>query len=303
MSAIPPPDFNAPPVQVPPREKQAETSGETAGWRKALAPLAALGFGVWKFLLPAIQLLKGAKFLVTGLSMIVSVWVYAQMHGYPFAIGFVVSILVHEMGHVYFAWREGVPVTAPLFIPGFGALILQKRPAKSAYAEALIGIGGPVFGALAAVACWAIYFITGNDLFLALAFTGFLINLFNMAPVFPLDGGWIMAALSPWVLIGGYVLLITAAVTGFVRNPLIYLIVILAIPHVWSMLKRGTADPHGGVPTTRPQQIGMGVAYVALVGLLAWGMGQTHFSDKRLQERMREPKPLAMSVPLEARAS
>lgn len=259
-----------------------------SGIAKALAPLGALFLAFGKFLLPAFQLLKGAKFLVTGLSMVASIWVYAQMYGYPFAIGFVLSILVHEMGHVFFAWREGVPVTAPLFIPGFGALILQKRSAKSAYAEALIGIGGPLFGTGAALVCWGLHAYTGNGLFLALAFTGFFLNLFNMAPVYPLDGGWIMACLSPYILIGGYVLVIAAAVTGFLNNPLIYLLIIISIPRVWSMIRHGHADPPEAIPTTKRQRMGMGVAYVCLVSFLAWGMAHAHHSDDALKQRVDE---------------
>lgn len=290
MSAIPPPDFSAPRPVPPPREP-----GPVSGIAKVLAPLGALFLAFGKFLLPLIQLLKGAKFLVTGLSMVVSVWVYAQMYGYPFAIGFVLSILVHEMGHVYFAWREGVPVTAPLFLPGFGALILQKRSAKSAYAEALIGIGGPLFGTFAALVCWGLFAVTGNGLFLALAFTGFLINLFNMAPVYPLDGGWIMASISPYILIGGYALVFLGAITGFLNNPLIYLLIIISIPRVWSMVRRGHADPAEGIPTTKQQRLGMGIAYVSLTAFLAWGMAHTHHNDRALQERLNDrPSHVAM---------
>src|SRR5207253_8577684 len=109
--------------------------------------LLALG----KFMLPALK---------TGITMLVSIGYYSLLFGWPFAAGFVLCILVHELGHVFVAWRMGVPVSAPLFIPGMGALILQKRWARSAWDEALIGIGGPVAGTAAGLACWALSGVT-----------------------------------------------------------------------------------------------------------------------------------------------
>jgi Zn-dependent protease len=291
-----PPIVVPPVVSPPPGESGPPASGpEKGNWLKSLGPVGVFLVAAGKWLVAGLKLLKGAKFLVTGLSMLLSVWVYAQWYGWSFGVGFVLSILVHELGHVFFAWRQGVPVTAPLFIPGMGALIVQKRGAQSAFGEALIGIGGPLFGALAALACWGIYAMTGNGLFLALAYTGFFVNLFNLAPIFPLDGGWITACLSPYVVIVGYVLLIAAAVTGTIRNPMIYILAIMSIPYAWNMIRRGTMDPEGGKVTTGKQRWGMGVAYMALAGFLAWAMGHTHYSDRRLQEHIQKPRAVAMN--------
>lgn len=147
-------------------------------WRyrlKRLGPLGTVlifvlfklkGFTIiGKFLLPALQWLKLAKVaaamgkvLTTGGTMLLSVVVYAQRFGWSFAAGFVLSIFVHELGHVYAAWRKGMPVSAPIFIPGLGALILQKGRAKSVWDEAVIGIGGPLAGTLqASPATWFIF--------------------------------------------------------------------------------------------------------------------------------------------------
>jgi Zn-dependent protease len=179
------------------------------------------------------------------------------------------------MGHVFVAWRMGVPVSAPIFIPGFGALILQKRRARSAWDEALIGIGGPVAGTLAGLVCLLCYYRTGSRLMLGLAYTGFFINLFNLAPIFPLDGGWITGAISPRIWLFGLLAMIVAVATGFIRNPFIFLLLIISFPRLWQGLRTGNVTPKGGVPTTAQQRLTMGLSYVGLCGLLLWLMAQT----------------------------
>ncbi len=179
-------------------------------WAKKLGPLGtALLFLLAKakaaltFIIPILKFLKLGKVLLTSGTMLLSVWVYSLLFGWKFALGFVICIFVHEMGHVLAAMAYGVPVSAPVFIPGFGALILQKRGAKSAWIEAIIGIGGPIGGTISALACWAIYATTNNPLFLGLAYVAFFMNLFNMTPMFPLDGGWIVGAISPYLWAAG----------------------------------------------------------------------------------------------------
>lgn len=245
--------------------------------------LAALAAG-WKYLLIALKVLPFGKVLLTGGSMLLSIWWYASEFGFPFAVGFVVCILVHELGHVFFAWQLGVPVSAPLFIPGMGALITQKRHASSAYHEALIGIGGPVFGTLSGIGCWAIYAATDNRLFLGLAFVTFFLNLFNLAPIYPLDGGWIVACLSPYLLVFGYALLILGTITGYIQNPVIFILVLLSIPRVIQMFKRGNADT-GVLKTTSRQRWGMGAAYLVLIVLLTWSMGHLHIKGEDVRPK------------------
>jgi Zn-dependent protease len=270
--------------EQPPPERTAP------GWQERLRLLGPIGiflayfFAKFKIILVFLSqfkvlglLLKFAGVLLkTGGTMLISMVVYAQRFGWAFAAGFVLSILAHEMGHVYVAWRMGVPVTAPIFIPGFGALILQKRAARSAWDEALIGIGGPVAGTLAALLCLLIYQFTHNPLYLGLAYTGFLINLFNMAPIFPLDGGWITGAVSPRLWALGIVGMGVLLVTGVVRNPLIILLILFSLPRLLHGLKTGDVTPPGGVPTTPHQRVVMGVAYVGLCALLFWLMAETH---------------------------
>ena len=131
--------------------------------------------------------------------MIVSVAAYALIWGWKFAIGFVVLLFIHEMGHVIALRREGVEASAPVFIPFMGALVWAKSLGGNALAEARVGLAGPILGTIGAAACLPIAAATGSDLWRALAFTGFFLNLFNLLPVTPLDGGRAMAALAPWM--------------------------------------------------------------------------------------------------------
>ncbi|MFN3648925.1 MAG: site-2 protease family protein [Armatimonadota bacterium] len=244
-----------------------------SGWVERLKVLGPIGVSLF-LLAGKLKSLASLKFVLpvlqTSGTMLLSAWYYATLWGWPFGLGFVLSILVHEMGHVFAAARFGVPVSAPFFIPGFGALILQKRAAKSPFEEAVIGIGGPIGGTLAGLACLGLYGLTGSGLFLSLAYFTFLLNLFNLAPIFPLDGGWITGAVSPRIWLVGVVVMIAGYATGMLRNPLLILLVLLSLPRLWHGLRHGDVTPEGGTPVTSSQRVVMGVAYVALCSLLLW---------------------------------
>jgi Zn-dependent protease len=156
--------------------------------------------------------------------MLVSIGAYTLIWGWKFAIGFVLLLLVHEMGHVIQARREGLDASAPLFIPFLGAAIALKELPKDAGVEARVGLAGPVLGTLGTCFAAALWQLTGNELFQALAFFGFFLNLFNLAPVLPLDGGRAMAALTPWMWIVGYALLVVATIAF--PNPIMFLILV-----------------------------------------------------------------------------
>ena len=226
--------------------------------------------------LPALKFLKFGKILTTSGSMFVSVWFYSLAFGWSFAAGFVLLIFVHEMGHVFVAWRQGLPISAPIFIPFMGALIIAKAEAKSAWNAAVMGIGGPIAGSIGALACWWIYTATQNELFLGLAYVGFMINLFNLIPVFPLDGGWITGAVSPYLWLAGTIGLVAGFVTGYFRNPMIIILLITSLPRLWAGIRTGVAHGPEVQPATLDQRIKMGLAYLALAGAIAWAMGETH---------------------------
>ena len=164
--------------------------------RKLWAPIAAIGFLFWKLKFLVLAIFKFKLFTVAG-SMLISIAAYALFWGWQFAIGFVLLLLVHELGHVLEAKREGLPVSAPMFIPFLGAVIMLKELPDNAWNEAKIAIAGPILGGLGAAAVWGLGEYYDSELLVALAFTGFFLNLFNLAPISPLDGGRIVAAIHP----------------------------------------------------------------------------------------------------------
>src|SRR4051812_43960033 len=175
-----------------------------------------------KFLLVA---LKGAKFLTTSATMLVSVAAYAFIWGWPFAAGFVALLFVHESGHYLQLRREGVNPGRIVFIPFLGAVIGARSLGGNALAEARVGLAGPILGTLGAGVIAVAAIALDSDLLRALAFTGFFLNLFNLAPVTPLDGGRAMAAMAPWMWFVG---LGAVALMVFVwPSPILILILIL----------------------------------------------------------------------------
>jgi Zn-dependent protease len=204
-----------------------EPAEQRPWWKGVGGVLAAVGIAIVKFgakLKAILLLLPKLKLFTTSASMLVSIGAYSLIWGWKFAIGFVLLLLVHEMGHVLQARREGLDASAPLFIPFLGAAIALKELPKDAGVEARVGLAGPILGTLGTCVAVAIWQITGNELFQALAFFGFFLNLFNLAPVLPLDGGRAMAALTPWMWIVCYVLLVAATV--FFPNPIMFLILL-----------------------------------------------------------------------------
>lgn len=226
----------------------------------------------FKFLLP---------FLKTGLTMLVSVWAYAIFWGWKFALGFVLLIFVHESGHLLAAKKVGLKVTTPAFIPFVGALITLRELPPNAWIEAQVGIGGPLLGAVGAAACVGIYYLTGNPLFMALAYTGFFLNLFNLAPISPLDGGRIVTALSPWLWIVGYAILIFMVFTHF--NLILLLILVVSLPRLFSLFRRKSEAERRYFEVTPARRMIMGAMYFGLILFLVWGMEMSHIRPESVQ--------------------
>ena len=239
--------------------------------------LAAVAIVVVKFaakLKALVLLLPKLKILTTSASMLVSVAAYSLIWGWQFAVGFVLLLLVHEMGHVIQLRREGVPASAPLFIPFLGAVVGMKQAPKDAATEARVGLAGPILGSIGCLVPLALYEATGNNLFRALAFTGFFLNLINLLPVLPLDGGRAMAALSPAMWVVGFAILIGIM---FVYPTPITLIVLLfggiETYRRWKLRKAPESQRYYEVkPAAR---IAIALVYVGLAAALAVGM---HFS-------------------------
>jgi len=257
-------------------QRQYEPSGrpiEPTFWQKTKKFLGPIGVGFvvflkflgkFKFLLP---------FLKTGGSMLVMIWVYAMFWGAWFAVGFVLLIFVHECGHLIAAKRIGLKVGAPVFIPFMGALIALKEAPRNAWIESQVGIGGPLLGTVGAVVCELIYLATGNWMFRSLAYTGFFLNLFNLMPVGFLDGGRIITALSPWLWIVGFAILVFLTITHF--NFILLLILIFSLPRLFFLFRKKSKVELRYFEVTPAQRWTMAVLYFGLIAFLVIGMQMT----------------------------
>jgi Zn-dependent protease len=207
---------------------------------------------------------------------------YAFVFGWKFAVGFVLLLFVHELGHVIQLRREGIEASAPLFIPFLGAVVAAKSLGGNATAEARVGLAGPVLGTLGAIAVAVAGFVGDSELLEALAFTGFFLNLFNLLPVVPLDGGRAMAALAPWMWFVGFAGLLGLAFTY--PNPVLLLVVLFGGLETWRRWKARRRGDAGDYYRVRPahRALVFGV-YIALIAVCAVGMDATFverdFSD------------------------
>ena len=242
--------------------------------RKLAAPLILLGafFAKFKFILLAIFKFK---VVTTSLSMLVSIGAYTLLWGWKFALGFVVLLFVHEAGHALEAKRQGLPVSAPIFIPFLGAAILLKENPQNVWREAQIALAGPIIGSLGAAAVWWYGEATDNNLLIALAFTGFFLNLFNLLPIVPLDGGRAVAALHPAFWLVGLIGL--AALTFFAPNPILILILAVSAFELWNRWRaRGTPEYQGYYRIAAWQRVAVAVVYLGLAAALAVAMSASY---------------------------
>ena len=243
--------------------------------KRLAAPLVAVGLLLAKFKFVLFALLK-IKFVGTALSMLLSIGVYALLFPVWFAVGIVALIWVHEMGHVLQLKREGIKASAPMFIPLLGAFVTMKELPKNALAEARVGLAGPVLGTLGSLAALGLYAGTENPVFLGLAFFNSIINLFNLTPALPLDGGRAVGAMSPlfWVL----GLVVMAAM--FFVAPIMLFIVLLGLPELWRRWKtRNTPEGQAYNDIPAGSRFAVGAVYVGLVVALAVMMGVTFVPD------------------------
>jgi len=254
-------------------------------WKRVGGPIMVAGLLALKFaakLKGLLLLLPKLKFFTTSASALVSVGAYALIYTWKFAVGLVLLLFVHEMGHVLQLRREGIKASAPMFIPFLGAVVAMKEMPKDAAAEARVGLAGPVIGSLGALVPLALYGLTGNELFQVLAYIGFLLNLFNLLPVLPLDGGRAMAALSPVMWLVGYALLIAVAIVF--PNPIMILVLLVGgfeTYRRWKARKDPEAQEYHRV--SRATRLKVAGVYIGLAVLLTVGMDATFlerdFSD------------------------
>jgi Zn-dependent protease len=171
------------------------------------------------------------------------------------------------MGHYLAARQRGLPVGAPTFIPFVGAWIEMKQMPHDVETEAYVGFAGPLAGTVASMACYGLARQTGSELLLALAYSGCMLNLFNLIPVSPLDGGRITAIISPKVWLLGVPML--AALFFWRPSPMLILIAILAYPQLKAAFTGQHDRPPAYYAVPQEARINYAVMYLGLAGFLA----------------------------------
>lgn len=224
-------------------------------------------------------LLSGAKFgklLTTGGTMFISVVAYAFIFGWGYAVGFVFLLFVHEMGHYVAARYRGLDVGAPTFIPFLGAWIAMKEMPRDAEVEAFVGLGGPLIGTAGALACYFLARYLDSPLLLAISYSGFFLNLFNLIPISPFDGGRITAVLSPRIWLLGIPVL--GALFVYRPSPMLILIALMAAPSAWKAFKYRNDSEEGQTYYLVSNRVKWeyGFYYLALTSFLAIMSHEVH---------------------------
>jgi Zn-dependent protease len=231
--------------------------------------LSAIGAGIVAILAKfkaILLILPKIKLLTTASTAIVSIVAYSLFFGWWFAVGFVVLLFVHEMGHVIALRREGIQASAPMFIPFLGAVITSRSLGDNAVAEARVGLAGPILGSIGAAVVALIGVATGSNLLEALAYTGFFLNLFNLIPVVPLDGGRAMAAMAPSMWLVGFVgmLLLGFVIGGFESW------------RRWKLIRQRSLATAAYYRVTPRARLAVGSVYVGLMFALGLAMYATY---------------------------
>jgi len=261
-------------------EARRERTGQRRGLRgrigSALAALGAMLAKFWAVIKGGLLLLPKAKVLGTAGTALISVAAYSLFWGWTFALGFVLLLFVHEMGHVIQLRREGIKASAPMFIPFLGAAVMMRSMPDDALAEARVGLAGPVLGTAGAAICLAIGEATNSDLLRALAYVAFFLNLINLIPVVPFDGGRAMAAMAPAFWFVGL-----AALVGLffiAQNPFLLVFILLGgmeTKRRWQARKTRSLEQSAYYRVSRRNRWLVGAVYVGLIVVLALGMHES----------------------------
>jgi tetratricopeptide (TPR) repeat protein/Zn-dependent protease len=228
------------------------------------------------------SLLGLAKFLPTLASMAVFAAAEASIFGWQLAIGLTLSIFIHELGHVVMSVRHGIAASAPMFIPFLGAVITVKRLPDDPTAESEIGAGGPVAGLAAAATCSWLYLLTGQPYWSTLAMLGYGINLFNMLPVWFLDGARIATAMGP----ANWRFAIAALVVVALKTGWMALWLTAAVLLVMSLGRPAFGRHNLAAPAVR---LRMTAVFLGLVLALTYGVTTTHAARQELIDSRQPP--------------
>jgi len=263
-------------------QREAARSGESGGSnkRKGLAGLGGIGAALSALLLKFPIFGSLLKFGWLGFSALFSVAVYSLIFGWHFAIGLVLLLFVHEMGHAVVMKLKGIPIGGMIFIPLLGAAVIMRQMPKNARDEAEVGIAGPIAGAIAAMVCLALAHIYPGTVWAALAYFGFFINLFNLIPIVPFDGGRVLAAIDRRIWILGFIGLLAFQIWSWLNgNFSIWLLffVLMAATQLWSrrnVPNSPEAQAYYDVPVG--ERLVLGLAYFGLAAVLVLGMTISH---------------------------
>ncbi|HEY0614527.1 MAG TPA: site-2 protease family protein [Candidatus Elarobacter sp.] len=259
-----------------PRPPKGRGAGAAGGILVGLGLMAAKFKALLGVLFGLKWLLLAPKLLLSFGSIFVSLWFYALLYGWKFGIVLILQILVHEMGH-YLTFRNfGVPASLPMFVPGFGAFVsspMSEDPARNAVAA----IMGPVFGVAAAAICWGYGLTTGEPFWIAAAYVGFFLNLFNLIPAYPFDGGRVAGAIDGRIWLAGAVLLLGwilyyRAFSAFTLI-IVAFVLISTVPRAiraW----RGEIDPRERI-VSPVQRLVLALSYFVLIAVALAGAAAT----------------------------
>jgi Zn-dependent protease len=257
--------------------EQQRKAEPARGLRKRIgSALAAIGALIAKFF-AAIKglliLIPKTKLLLTMGTALVSVVLYSLVFGWWFAVGFVALLFVHEMGHVIQLRREGIRATAPVFIPFLGAVVGMKQMPGDALAEARVGLAGPILGTAGAGVCLALAEATNSSGLRALAYVGFLLNLINLVPLTPFDGGRAMAAMAPAMWFVGLGVMVFMLLLTHISFLLIFVLFGGYDTYKrWSLRKTGSPQQAAYYRVSPRNRLLVAAVYLSLIVLLALGM-------------------------------
>lgn len=274
------------------REAATRGSAERKSKRKGLAGLGGIGAAVVALLLKlkaVLLLLLNLKWLLfigkfgfAAITALISIAVYSFFLGVPFAIGLVILLFLHEMGHALVMKLKGIPVGGMIFVPMLGAAVTMRQMPKNARDEAEVGIAGPIAGAIASSACLAIaeLYPHTNTLWAALAYFGFFMNLFNLIPIVPFDGGRVLAAIDRRIWIVGFLGLLAFQIWSWLNgNASIWLLffILLAATQLWSRnAAAGTPQARAYYDVPVGARITLSLLYFGLAAVLVLGMSLAH---------------------------
>lgn len=265
-------------------QRDAAQRGKAEGGkkRKGLAGLGGVVVSIGALLLKLKSLAFLLKFGWFGISAVFSVVVYSFLFGWPFAIGLVLLLFIHEMGHALVMKLKGIPVGGLIFVPMLGAAVFMRNMPKNARDEAEVGIAGPFAGALASGVCLFLAQQNPNvqTIWAPLAYFGFFMNLFNLIPVVPFDGGRIVAAIDKRMWLLGLLGLAGFFVWTWLNgNFSIFLLLFLVMAATQYWTRRtvpDTEEAQAYYNVSLRERIIMGVLYFGLAAILVLGMSLSH---------------------------